>query len=386
MSHLNLVVQWLLYGRGRSVLTMLSVAAAFVLFGLLQGMNQGVDVYNRSLSAGVQIVSGRAGAFLPESYLERIRNVRGVEAVADLSFFGGYFRERRNALPVYATDVKAFFAVYPELSIPHGALQAMEDMRVGAIVSRPVAAQFGWKVGDTVPIGSFVWQNRDGSSTWPITIAGIYELAATSSLPNMLLINYAYFDAGRTWMNGNTNDYLVRVDGARPPREIQSDIDSLFANSGSETRTQSEREYMQAQIQQATDIRLVADTITAAVIFMLLFVTGNTMMQSFRERTGQLAVLRTIGFSPRRIVVLVISEAMLLCVFAAVLGLAIARMLFPIGRATAFDPHSTLAAINMPPITVLSGVGIAAVLALASALPAAWRAGRLNVIDALSER
>lgn len=310
MSVLNLILQWLLQKRGRSLLTMLSVAASFVLFGLLQGMNQGVDAYINSVSATRLLVAYRASivGFLPKAYAERIRGVRGVAAVADLSFFGGYFQDARNALPMFATDIRAFSEVYAELHIPETALRAMKDMRSGAIISRPLAARFGWKVGDTVPIGTSIWPNRDGKSTWPVTIAGIYELADKSDLPNMVLINYEYFDAGRTRLNGRTNNYVVRIDGKRPARAVASEIDRMFANSDGETRTQSERELAQAQMQQAADIKLLADATVGAVMFMLLFVTGNTMMQAFRERTTQLAVLITIGFPPYRVVAFLVGE------------------------------------------------------------------------------
>ena len=388
MSHLTLVIRWLFQSRGRTVLTMLSVTAAFVLFGLLQGMNQGVDAFIDSLSAGRLLVGSRVSiiGFLPVSYAERIGRIRGVAEVAGMSFFGGYFQEARNALPVYATDVESFFEVYPELRIPPGELRAMMNTRAGAIISRSIAIQWGWKLGDTIPLGSSIWLNRNGSSGWPVTIVGIYDLEKRSSLPNMVLVNYAYFDEGRTWANDNTNYYVVRVNGRRPPREIASEIDSRFVNSGAETHTQMERDFSQAQIQEAADVKLVADTTAGAALFMLLFVTGNTMMQEFRERTSQLAVLRTIGFTPRRIVALVMGESMLMCVSAAGLGLLLARVLFPLGRAAAFDPHSALATIDMPLTTVLYGIGIATLLALASALPAAWRAGRLSIVDALSDR
>ncbi|HEY6456118.1 MAG TPA: ABC transporter permease [Steroidobacteraceae bacterium] len=367
---------------------MLSVAAAFVLFGLLQGMNQGVDAYVESLNTDRLLVGTQVSmvGFLPVSYAERIRRIPGVAAVADMSFFGGFFQEARNGLPVYATDVKSFFEVYPELRIPPDELRAMISTRAGAIISRPLAGQWGWKLGDTVPLGSSIWPNRNGSSSWPVTVVGIYDLKEKGNLPNMVLINYDYFDEGRTRLNGNTNYYVARIKSATTPRAIASKIDAGFANSGAQTRTIMEGDFAQAQIQQAVDIKLVADTTAGAVLFMLLFVTGNTMMQEFRERTSQLAVLRTIGFTPRRIVALVVGEAMLLCVLAAGVGLALARILFPLGRAIAFGRDSALATIDMPLATALYGIAIAAMLAVASAFPAAWRAGRLSIIDALSDR
>jgi len=258
----------------------------------------------------------------------------------------------------------------------------MREQRTGAIIGPELVTRYGWKVGDRVTIRSPVWTKADGSNDWTFDIVGTYAIPEGAfPADSSFYINYDYFDEERTFAKGTVSTYTVRVENGDRAAAIGAEIDALFANSGDETLTQSERDFFQAQIDRVGNIGFLVNSIIAAVLFALLFVTGNTMMQSIRERVPEFAVLKTYGFSNLAVNSLVFAEAALMCVTSAVVGLSVAAVLFP----TMFDAMG-VAPIPMQTSTFISGVVVAfAVAAVSSGLPT-WRAQRLNVVDALAGR
>jgi putative ABC transport system permease protein len=210
-------------------------------------------------------------------------------------------------------------------------------------------------------------------------VAGIYSFG---DLPaNEIWVNYDYFDEARTSGNGTVNLIFEQIDDPARAARIGEDVDRLFLNSSNETQTQSEQEWIRAQINQIGDIEFFVNAIIGAVLFTLLFLTSNTMMQSVRERVPELAVLKTYGFSDAAVIALVCAEALILCVVAAGLGLAVASAIFPKVFAMMNAP-----ALPMPWSIVAFGLGLAVLLALVSAATPAWRVRRLNLVDALAGR
>jgi putative ABC transport system permease protein len=221
---------------------------------------------------------------------------------------------------------------------------------------------------------------RDGSADWDFEIVGIYDVPTAPVEANRILVNYDYFDEARLLERGTAWAFVLAVDDPRRSGSICAAVDALFANSAHETVTQDEKAYVQGQLRQLGDVGLMANAIVAAVLFTLLFLTGNTMMQSVRERTPELAILKTVGFSDRSVTALVLIESITLCVLAAALGLAGAAAVFPVTAAVGIGGSA------LPLKVVAAGLGIALVLALASGLPPAWRARRLDIVDALAGR
>jgi putative ABC transport system permease protein len=379
-----LILIWAGLGRKktRTILTMLSIVVAFLLFGLLQGINQGMNHVFASLNVDRLYIQSHISMSdgLPISHLERIKSVPGVRAVTHWSYFGGFYQNAQNSLPVFAIDAATQFAVYPKIRIPPDQIEAMQHTRTGAIISDEIAAKYGWKIGDRIPLRTSIWTRKDGSDLYPVDVVGIMDVAAynAGSFP-AFYINYDYLDEARAFGNGSVLYYIVSINDPRRGESIAAAIDALFANSGNETLTQTEQVFAQSQIKQVGDINLIANSIVGATMFTLLFLTGSTMMQSVRERTPELAVLKTLGFSNAKVLTLILLEAVALCVVAALTGLGLARMAFGF-------MGSVFGALSPPLLVIEAGVGIAFLLAVVSGLPPAWRSTRINVADALAGR
>jgi putative ABC transport system permease protein len=269
----------------------------------------------------------------------------------------------------------------PEVTVSPGGLDAMARTRDGALIGEDLAKQRGWKVGDRIPLRSSVWMRKDGAPDWTFEIVGIYAWADGKVPGNEFWINYAYFDEARTFGNGTVTLYMAHINEPARSAQIAEQIDALFANSPNETQTMNERDWIRGRIAQIGNMGFFINAIIAAVMFTLLFLTGNTMMQSVRERIPELAVLKTYGFTDFAVVSLVVGEALLLCGGAAAIGLGIARLASPsIFRAIGAG------GLSLPWGVMGTGLVVASIVALISALPPAWRTQRMSVVDALAGR
>ena len=384
MKYFMLIWAGLWRKKTRTILTMLSIVVAFLLFGLLQGINQGIKQGLGDTSNNRLWTTPKVSAFssIPASLMDRILTVKGVRTVAHLSFFGGYFQDAKNVIGAFATNADKLAIVYPELNFTPAQIEAMRMSRTGVLIGRPLAVKYGWKVGDKIPLSTTIWTNNDGSNNWAFDIVGIYDANAQfakSPLGNAFWINYDYWDEARKFDNHRVHQFIVQIDDPTKGNAISAAIDKLSENSSDETRTQTENAALQSQLKQLADINFIANSIVGAVMFTLLFLTANTMMQSVRERIPELAVLKTLGFTGGRVSVLVLIESMMLCLFAAIVGLVLSA-----GAMKAVG--AVLGPTKLPPVVVLAGLAIAVILALISGLPPALRAQRLNIVDALAGR
>jgi putative ABC transport system permease protein len=367
--------------KARTIFTLLSIVIAFLLFGLLQGVNAWLSAFSAGSNTNRLYVVSRVSQVqpLPSAYLQRIEAVPGIRRATYIAGISGYYQEKSNNLLALATDVKVFFDLYPDWRIAPEQVAAMQRTRAGAIVATPLMRNFGWKIGDRIPLRTSVFK-QDGNADWDFEIVGTYDVPSAPAEANRILVNYAYFDAARRLERGTAWAFVVAADEAKRSAQICAAVDALFVNSTYETVTQDEKTYVQEQLRQLGDVSLMANAIVAAVLFTLLFLTGNTMMQSVRERTPELAILKTVGFSDRSVTMLVLIESVLLCVSAASLGLAAAAAVFPVAAALG------IGAASLPFKVIGIGLGIALLLALVSGLPPAWRARRLVIVDALVGR
>jgi putative ABC transport system permease protein len=365
--------------KARTIFTLLSIVIAFLLFGLLQGVNAWLNAFGTGSNANRLYVVSRVSQVqpLPTAYLHRIETVPGIRQSTYIAGISGFYQEKSNNLLALATDVQKFFDLYPDWKIAPEQLAAMGRTRAGAVVAAPLMREFGWKIGDRLPLRTSVMK-QDGSADWDFEIVGTYDVPTSPAEANRILVNYAYFDEARRLERGTAWAFVVAVDDPTRSAQVCAAVDALFVNSAHETVTQDEKAYVQGQLRELGDVSLMANAIVAAVLFTLLFLTGNTMMQSVRERTPELAILRTVGFSDRSVTVLVLIESVLLCVLAASLGLAAAAAVFPVTAALG------IVGAALPIRVVALGLAIAVGLALASGLPPAWRAQRLVIVDALA--
>jgi putative ABC transport system permease protein len=384
VKYLGLVWAGLWRKKVRSIFTMLSIVVAFLLFGLLQGINHGMNSVFQNLNVERLYTQSRISMSdgLPISHLGQIKSVPGVRAVTHWSYFGGYYQNAQNSLPVFAIDASTMFAVYPKIKIPNDQIMAMQRTRAGAIIGAEMAAKYGWRIGDKIPLQTSIWTKKDGSDTYPVDVVGIMDISAynAGSFP-AFFINYDYLDEARAFGTGSVLYYIVGIDDPRRGPAMAYAIDTLFANSSNETTTQTEQVFAQSQIKQIGDISLIANSIVDAALFTLLFLTGNTMMQSVRERIPELAVLKALGFSDSKVLTLILLEAGFLCVVAGAIGLGLARMAFGFMGSL----FGAVSASTMAPVMEM-GLGIAVLLAVVSGLPPAWRSTRINIVDALAGR
>jgi putative ABC transport system permease protein len=384
MSLFSLMWAGLFRRRTRTILTLFSLIVAFLLFGLLRSIANafagGIEI------AGVDrlIVQPKYSIIdpLPISHLNAIRALPGVASATHSNWFGGFYQEPSNFFPKYPVDPQGFFQAYPEYRIDPEQLRAFASTRTGAVAPAELAARFGWKVGDRIPIEADIYPQRDGSRHWEFDLVGTFEGPPEGTSPSQFLLNYDYFDEARQFGQGTVGWFIVRVTDPAHAGETASAIDALFANSSNETRTATEAEFQRQFANQVGDIGLMMGGILAAVFFTIVLLTANTMAQAFRERISEIAVLKTLGFSDTRVALLVLGEAVLLCVVGGALGLGIMALLAP-GVAHALK--DIIPDFELIWQTTLAGLLIAAFMGLlVGAIPAAT-ARRLRIVDALRE-
>jgi putative ABC transport system permease protein len=383
MKYLRLIWGGLWRNKTRTSLTALSMIVSFLLFGVLQSFSAGLQGIYKNLAVERLFIENRLAASegMPLGYVSRIREVPGVTALTHWTYFGAFYQDPRNSFTMFATDIAGQFATTPKLKIPRDQYETMLHTRDGLIVSKGLAARFGWKVGDRVPLGSFIWLRKDGTNVYQFELVGIMDITDVGGEKTypVAFMNFDYLDEARAYGNGIVGYYIARIDDARRERQICSAIDALFANSSAETKSQTEQAWTQSQITQFGDVQSITKAIVGAVLFTLLFLTANTMMQSVRERVPELGVLKALGFSDTKVLLLIVSESLLLCLVAMVIGLVLAGLIFR-QMATLFGDA------ELPTSVLLTAVLIAVLLALLSAGPPALRAARLNVVDTLAGR
>jgi len=364
--------------KARTIFTLLSITVAFLLFGMLQGVNAGFNqaVEKANVNRLITTSSIALTENLPYGDLAQIEALPGVAGVAHASWFGPYYQDPKNFVFSFPVEPERYFGIYPELILPKEQLQAFINTRTGAVIGADLARKYGWKIGDRVPLHSTIWTKPDGTSDWNFDVVGIYENPTDRAQENAFFFNYKYFDEGRSFSKGTVGWYIVRVKDPTQSAQIAAAVDKLFANSPDETKTETEKEFQQAFLKQIGDINMIVTYILFAVFFALLFATGSTMMQSVRERVPELAVLKTLGFSDTSVLTLVLCESLLLCLLAAALGLIAAWALFP-------GLKDTLGVVKLPTVVIVEGVVVAVLLAFITGIFPAWRAKRLDIVEAL---
>lgn len=382
MKYLPLIWSGIWRKPGRTILIFLQVSVAFALFGVLQGLKTGVQHAVDASRADLLIVHSRMSFImdgLPLALLGPIRAVAGVRVAIPVELsFGAYYQkpEQRVGMVAVAPDedwTAAFtFSIAPEY------LAAFTRSRTAALAEVATAKKYGWKIGDRIPLISRTLQ-KNGSTTWTFELVGTFSDSDVGGGGDRILLSFPYYDEARATGQGTVNHFNVAVTDPGLAVAVADAIDRLSANSSHETKTESLRELAQQQVQQIGDFDFLIRAVVSAVLAALLFAITTMMVQSVRERTSELAVLKTLGFTDRAVFLLILAEAISVCIAAAVLGLALATLTVPIEAR--FVPG-----LSMPKITMAIGLGGAVLVALASAAVPAALAARLKVATALAER
>jgi len=367
----------------RTSLTLLSVVVAFVLFGLLMAIKQALAGGVNMASQDRLVVRHKVSIIqlLPESYQARMNRIPGVDFATHQTWFGGIYQDPKNFFMQNPVVPEEFLKMHPEIILPPDQLQAWLKTRTGAIVGRKTAERFHWKVGDRVPIQSTIWSTASGNRTWEFDIVGIFDGAKKGTDTTPLFFRYDYFDENRQENRGKglVGWYTIRVKDPTQATAVAKLVDQEFENSSAETKTEPEGAFVQAWASQIGNIVLIVAAIMTAVFFTILLVTGNTMSQAVRERTGELGVLKAIGFTNAQVMSLVLAESCLLTVLGGTLGLGLAWLVISHG-----DPTGGLLPLfSFPARDLMIGFGISVVLGLVTGIFPALQAMRLRVADAL---
>jgi putative ABC transport system permease protein len=387
MKYLPLVLRNLLRRKVRTIFTILSIVIAFVLFGVLMAIraafSMGVDIAGADRLMVIHRVSIIQP--LPQSYGPKIRATPGVTDITHANWFGGYYQDPSNFMANMAVDPESWLRMYPEFELTDDEKKAFLGDRTGAIVGIDTAKKFGWKLGDHVPIISPIYRKPDGAP-WDFTIRGIYTSSKKGVDKTQFFFHYNYMNetlrAAKVGFADIIGWYVFRVEDPSTADQLAKRVDAMFENSSAETKTATEKALTAEWAKQVGDIGAIMVAITAVVMGFILFVAGNAMAQSIRERTNELGVLKTLGFRDGKILAIVLMESCAIAVIGGGIGLALAWLIIAQG-----DPTGGMLPIfHFPPRDLIFGILLVAVLGFATGLVPAVQAGRLKIVDALRRR
>jgi putative ABC transport system permease protein len=387
MKFLHLVWSNLRRKKLRTSLTLLSIVVAFILFGFLAAIQEALVGGVALAGADRLIVREKVSIInlLPVSYEARIDRIPGVDFSTHQTWFGGIYQDPKNFFMQTPVEPEKFMKLYPEFILPPDEMKAWLATRTGAIVGRRTAERFGWKIGDKVPIRSTIWQRPDGNHTWTFDIVGIFDGAKKGTDTTPLFFRYDYFDEARQegnqdWGKGKVGWYIIRIKDPSQAAEVAKRVDAEFENSPTETKTEPEGAFIQGWANAIGNIVFIVAAILSAVFFTILLVTGNTMAQAVRQRTGELGVLKAIGFTNAQVVALVLAESCLLTILGGVVGLELARAVMPV---MAQRLAGLLPMFFLPARDLFTGFAISVALGFVTGIFPALQAMRLRVADAL---
>ena len=377
MRYLPLLLSNLRRKKLRTALTIGSFAVALCLFGVLaavrSGFRQGIDV----AGADRVVVIGRTSLIqpLPMTYFERIKRIPGVKDVAHATWFGGVYQDPKNFFAQFAVDPEAWLVMYPEFRVDAAQWKDFLADRQGCIVGAKLAQRFGWKVGDRIPLKPPPYF---GEGSWEFNVRGIYQGTRRQDDETQFWFQHRYlYEKAPEFWRTIVGWYVVRVANPDQALRVARAIDDTFANSPGETRTQTESAFAAGFVKQMGNIEFLILAIGTIVFFTLLLVTGNTMAIAVRERTGELAVLKAIGYSDRFVLLLILAESLLIAAVGGAIGLWLARGIVD------QDLTRGLILLYLPATAFLAGAALALATGLLAGILPAVSAMRLSVVDAL---
>jgi putative ABC transport system permease protein len=381
VTRLGLVAAGFKRHRLRLLLTGLSILVAFVLFSYLvairKAFEMGVDVAGRDrlvVRHKVSIIQ-----MLPADYEADMERIAGVSDATPASWFGGIYQDPKNFFGQFPVKPEEYLRMYPEFVLPEEQKQAWLRTRTGAVAGRATAEKFGWKVGDRIPLQATIWRPKTGGNTWEFELVGIYDGKEKETDTTQFLFREDYFQENRTFGEGLIGWYIVRIADPERAAQVAAAIDATFVNSPAETKTETEGAFAQSFANQMGNIGAIVTAILSAVFFTILLVAGNTMAQAVRERTGEIGVLKALGFGNGQVLAMVLGESLLMTAVAGGVGLGLGWLLVSQGDPTG----GFLPIFFFPPEDLALGAALVVLLGLAAGALPALGAMRLRTVDAL---
>jgi putative ABC transport system permease protein len=383
MNDLLLVRKNLFRKKLRAGLMIASILIAFAIFGVLAAFERAFNAGEDVAAADRLVVVNKINFTqpLPIAYFNRVRGIDGVRQVTHLNWFGGYFQDPKNFLLVFAVEPQTYTELYSDdFEFPAEARKTFISERTAALVGEAMAAKWGWKVGDHVPISSNIFSQKNGSRTWDFTIAGIFKSRGVQTNTNFMVFQYEYFNETRSFLKDMIGWMALQTTSPLVNEGVAKAIDQMFANSSAETSTDTEKAFNKAFAAQLGNIALIVLLVVGAAFITILMIVGNTMVMAVRERTREIAVLKTLGFTGGRVLRLVLGEAVLLALLGGLPGLVLAFLVTLLVRD---QLANFVPGIAVTPGIVALGLMLMLGLGLATGLVPALNAFRLKIAVAL---
>jgi len=382
MYFLKLIFKNIFRAKLRTALTMIGLVIAIVAFGLLQTVVDAWYAGSNGASASRMVTRNAISLVfsMPIYYRERIKTVDGVKAVSISNWFGGIYKEPQNFFAQFAVDHENFFDLYPEFLIPPEQLLAFKRDRQGAMVGRKLANQYGWKIGDIVPIRGTIYPG-----TWQFTVRGIYDGKDDTTAIRQFYFHYDYLNEEMKRKSPRRADqvgiFIVDAKDSSRTADISKAVDAEFKNSLAETLTETEKAFQLGFVAQSESIVVAIRIVSFVVIIIIMAVVANTMAMTARERLSEYATLKALGFSPAFVAALIFGEALMMCFIGVGVGILLT---FPIAAGFANSPAgAAFAAFKVSQTTILLQLGCALVVGVVASLVPSVRSANVKIVDGL---
>jgi putative ABC transport system permease protein len=367
----------------RVIFTLLSIILAFLMFGMLDALRTSLSQAVNLTGADRLITISKVSIIdsFPVSHYTKVQSVDGVSAVVHLNWFGGVYKDGKAQIPVFPLNVDEFFKVYPEVKITPQELAEWKADRQGMVIGQVLSDTYGWKKGDRVPIKSSIFRKANNSDTWEFNIKAIYKVENSAGWDNQsAMFHYDYYNESLLFGRDQIGWMTVKVKDPAQSETIAKRIDDQFANSSDETKTATEKAFTKQFLEQIGSIGKILISVVFAVFFTMLLVTANTMAQSVRERTNEIGVLKTLGFSSGSVLRIVIGEALFLTVVGGLIGFGLAYLAVG-GMQPMMKKYFPVFEIGQS--TIITAFVLMVALGVITGLWPAVSAMRLKITDAL---
>jgi putative ABC transport system permease protein len=387
MELTRLVWRNLMRRKLRTLLTVGSLVIALFLMCLLRTLVTTLQTGAATASSSRLIVQSAVSLFvdLPLSYQPKIETVPGIDNVLKWQWFGGYYKDPKNFFAQFAADAEKTFEVYPEMQIVGGSKEAFLANRRGCLIGERLAHDYGWKIGDTVPILPTIFPHPDGPEVaWEFEVEAIYHPTERYFDAGMLLFHWDYFEktveAASQGEAPGVGTYILHTPRGTDQTAVMAAVDQLFENGPQRVQTTSEAEFQQQFISMMGNVPFFVSTIGGAVLVAILLAVVNTMLMSGREQTRDLGIMKALGFSDGAARALLVSQSLALCIIGGGLGLLAVRLMEP---AIATGMGAQFPGFHVLQSTFLLGAIITVGLGIVAGIVPAWRAGKLRPVEAL---